>query len=187
VHEIGHTQGRYHVDCGGAGGPDPNYPYAGGNTETWGYANEAFTTLPPSYKDYMSYCGPTWVSDYGWDLVFPRIELISSWDLEGNPPPENGRVLVGMLDPDGKETWFVVDGSVGADEVTTGESMRLTTDGAVHDLPAVVYRRGDADGVTVAVQLPPTLSDLTKLTAARRTTRVGTLPVDLEAVRAAGR
>ena len=190
VHEVGHSQGRYHVDCGGAGGPDPNYPYPGGNTETWGFANESFAGLPPSHKDYMSYCGPTWVSDYGWDLVFPRIQLISSWDLEGpgqDPDqPQMGTVLIGMLSDEGEaEHWFTTSGYVSAEEKTPGESLQLTTDTGLHELPAAIYQRGDAEGQTIAVQLPAEVDDLSAVIDAARISNELSLDVDVGAIKLA--
>ncbi len=187
VHEIGHTQGRYHVDCGGAGGPDPAYPHAGGNTETWGFANETFASLPPTFKDYMSYCGPTWVSDYGWDLVFPRIKLIAGWDLEGpdQGDPEIGTVLYGLLGADGEEHWFTSDGYVTPEELTQGETLQLTTANGVHDLPAVVYDQGDSTGITVAVELPAEIGDLSSVTDAVRFSDELTIDLDVDAIRTA--
>jgi hypothetical protein len=188
VHEIGHTQGRYHVDCGGAGGPDPNYPYPNGVTNTWGFANESFATHPLSAKDYMSYCGPTWVSDYGWDLVFPRIKLISSWDL-GAPvdpgDPEIKTVLYGLLGEDGEEHWFTGQGYVTPEELTTGESLQLTAKSGVHDLPASVTSMGDSDGVMIAVELPDDIDDLSTVTDAVRFSDVLTVDVDVDGIRTA--
>ncbi len=65
AHETGHNMGRNHSPCGGAGSPDPAYPYAGGLIGVWGY--DSVTGLlksPATYKDIMGYCTPNWVSDY---------------------------------------------------------------------------------------------------------------------------
>ena len=37
AHELGHNMGSSHAPCGGAGGPDPSYPYPGGSIGAWGY------------------------------------------------------------------------------------------------------------------------------------------------------
>jgi len=37
AHELGHNMNLWHAPCGGAGGPDPNYPYPSGNIGIWGY------------------------------------------------------------------------------------------------------------------------------------------------------
>ena len=65
AHEIGHNLGLYHAPCGGAGLPDPNYPYGDGSTGSWGYDFRDGMLVPPDTADLMSYCHPQWISDYG--------------------------------------------------------------------------------------------------------------------------
>ena len=70
AHEIGHTLSLPHAPCGGPAGPDPNYPYATGSIGTWGYDIVTGATFnPSSYKDLMTYCNPSWVSDYNFGKV----------------------------------------------------------------------------------------------------------------------
>lgn len=68
THEMGHNLGRYHPNCGGPSGVDPNYPYGSvGNTiiGQWGLDVATGTLYDPNaYRDYMSYCDPQWTSDY---------------------------------------------------------------------------------------------------------------------------
>ena len=69
AHELGHNLSLRHAPCGGAGGPDPFYPYANASVGTWGYnfgrAGQSGTLVDPmAFRDHMSYCGPEWVSDY---------------------------------------------------------------------------------------------------------------------------
>ena len=69
AHELGHNLSLRHAPCGGAGGPDPRYPYEAASVGTWGYnfgrTGQAGTLVDPMvFKDHMSYCGPEWVSDY---------------------------------------------------------------------------------------------------------------------------
>ena len=65
THEVGHNMDLAHSDCGGAGGPDPDYPYGEGSIGIWGYDFEAGALVDPAeHKDFMSYCDPAWVSDY---------------------------------------------------------------------------------------------------------------------------
>lgn len=65
VHELGHDLGLFHAPCGGAGGPDPAYPYAGATIGVEGYDPRSQRFLKAtSHFDFMSYCAPEWVSDY---------------------------------------------------------------------------------------------------------------------------
>jgi len=69
AHELGHNFGRQHAPCGGAGSPDPNYPYAGGVTGQWGYDLVAGVLKPPTFTDLMGYCSNPWISDYNYSAV----------------------------------------------------------------------------------------------------------------------
>ena len=65
AHELGHNMSLAHAPCGGAGGPDPSYPYSDGSIGAWGYHfQDAGKLVRPSTPDLMSYCGPKWISDY---------------------------------------------------------------------------------------------------------------------------
>ena len=69
AHELGHNLSLRHAPCGGAGGPDPDYPYPVASIGTWGYdfgmTGQSGTLVDPmEFRDHMSYCGPEWVSDY---------------------------------------------------------------------------------------------------------------------------
>src|SRR4029077_8756916 len=67
AHETGHNMGRQHAPCGGPAGPDPSFPYAGGLIGMWGLDVSTLTLKDPAtFADLMSYCNPTWVSDYNW-------------------------------------------------------------------------------------------------------------------------
>ncbi len=81
--ELIHNFGRNHVNCGtpAPDNNDPLYPYP---TNTIGTAASGYLgfnpfnrrIFSPDYaRDYMSYCGPSWTSDYTWkgvlrDLTF---------------------------------------------------------------------------------------------------------------------
>jgi hypothetical protein len=67
AHEVGHNFGCPHSPCGGAGNPDPNYPYAGGIIGVPGWDAFASTSSLKSvnaFTDIMGYCSNQWVSDY---------------------------------------------------------------------------------------------------------------------------
>ncbi|MGB5809715.1 MAG: M66 family metalloprotease, partial [Polyangiales bacterium] len=76
LHEIGHALGRPHAPCGGASGADPGYPYADAAIGVWGYDLTSDSHISPDYRDLMSYCGPNWISDYNYDLLFDRIASV---------------------------------------------------------------------------------------------------------------
>lgn len=76
AHEIGHALGRPHAPCGGVSGSDPAYPYSDARIGVWGYDLVEEAHVPPDHRDIMSYCGPSWISDYNYDLLFTRIESV---------------------------------------------------------------------------------------------------------------
>ena len=65
AHELGHNVSLRHAPCGGAGGPDPGYPYRDGRIGAWGYDHRGDSLIDRDrVRDFMSYCEPEWVSDY---------------------------------------------------------------------------------------------------------------------------
>jgi hypothetical protein len=79
AHEIGHGHGRGHAPCGASAGLDPNYPYDGGVTGTWGFDLRVGVLMPPTRKDLMGYCEPQWISDYNYQALLERSAQV-------NPP-----------------------------------------------------------------------------------------------------
>ncbi len=78
THEVGHAHGREHAPCGGAGGPDPKFPYSGGTIGAWGYDVASKTLYAPSSTDIMGYCWPGWISDYNFGAFVERMAWIAS-------------------------------------------------------------------------------------------------------------
>ncbi len=64
AHEWGHNWGRQHAPCGGAGNPDANYPYTGGEIGVVGYDLVNAELKPADSHDLMGYCANEWISDY---------------------------------------------------------------------------------------------------------------------------
>ena len=67
AHELGHNMGLRHAPCGGANAPDPNFPYADGSIGAFGYETRDGVrriVSPKEYRDLMTYCEPSWISDY---------------------------------------------------------------------------------------------------------------------------
>ena len=68
THELGHNMNLRHAPCGGAGGPDPNFPHGNGRIGVWGYdADNRVLKSPSGFRDIMTYCDPVWISDYHFD------------------------------------------------------------------------------------------------------------------------
>ena len=73
-HELGHNFSLQHAACGGAGNPDPNYPYPDANLGkpgryVWPYladSNTFYDPRPTDRHDIMSYCGGQVFSDYNY-------------------------------------------------------------------------------------------------------------------------
>jgi hypothetical protein len=76
-HELGHTFGRRHAPCGGAGAPDTSYPVLGGTLgqaghDVFAWATGIATSAPTvaaSTGDVMGYCFPVWASAYTYRAV----------------------------------------------------------------------------------------------------------------------
>lgn len=78
AHELGHNHGRNHAPCGGASGTDSSYPHSGAYIGTWGYDFLTGELIDPTeYRDFMSYCGPEWVSDYSYQAYIERIASVN--------------------------------------------------------------------------------------------------------------
>ena len=69
AHETGHNFNRMHAPCGGPSGVDPSWPtdaaHASAQIGVYGYDTSTGAAMSPTAdKDVMSYCGPSWASDY---------------------------------------------------------------------------------------------------------------------------
>jgi hypothetical protein len=117
VHEIGHEQGRSHVACSGQEArPDPDYPNDTGDIDGWGWdVNREDRILDPAWHDYMSYCGNSWVGAYGWNLVYPWIAEISSWELE-HAVIKSEQLLHVMVHPSGDQDAWIGSGKADAEK-----------------------------------------------------------------------
>ena len=121
AHELGHNLSLLHTPCGGAGGVDPDYPHAEAFTGVWGHdfgRGDEFGRLlsPERYRDFMSYCGPEWVSDYSFEKALDyRMEIApSAMALRTTPAVQRTLLLWGRIDGHGMriEPPFVQDAPV---------------------------------------------------------------------------
>lgn len=75
THEVGHSFGLEHAPCGVSGGP---FPYADAKIGTWAYIMTLDSLLDPNlFYDVMSYCEPTYISDYNYQRLFQRIRYLN--------------------------------------------------------------------------------------------------------------
>jgi hypothetical protein len=78
LQEVAHSMGRSHAPCGNPAQPDKSYPYAGGKIGVWGYDNIHQKLIDPTRTvDFMSYCSPTWISDYTFAHLLPWIQQVN--------------------------------------------------------------------------------------------------------------
>ncbi|MEZ4426921.1 MAG: hypothetical protein R3A51_04410 [Nannocystaceae bacterium] len=155
VHEVGHSQGRYHIRCsGGEAGIDPDYPHSNGRIGVWGFGiHDHELRSPTGARDYMTYCSNEWVSDYGWGLVVPVIAELTSWDSEASTPSA-AAILAGALYPDGTSEFWTVRGDVPASDYTPGYALALETASGPVLVPAHVSPRADDPTLNVFAPLP---------------------------------
>ena len=65
AHELGHNLSLYHADCGDPALTDPSFPHDNARSGVWGWdPRDGGSLAPPERADFMSYCDPSWVSDY---------------------------------------------------------------------------------------------------------------------------
>jgi hypothetical protein len=78
THEMGHNFGRRHAPCGNPSGVGP-YPYGNGAPiGQWGYDTASAQMYAPTvYRDYMSYCGPEWTSDFTYRGIYDAWSWLS--------------------------------------------------------------------------------------------------------------
>ncbi len=92
AHELGHNFGRNHAPCGSPSGPDLQYPYANADIGTWGLDLPTLSLKAPgTFKDLMSYCNPTWVSDYNY------LAVLAARDIMPGVRPAPGGAGTGLL------------------------------------------------------------------------------------------
>ncbi|MEM6994409.1 MAG: hypothetical protein AAF721_28095 [Myxococcota bacterium] len=190
VHEIGHGQGRNHVACPGqsAAAPEPGYPYDNGSIGVWGFGVLDFMIRNPSnHSDYMSYCTPTWASDWQWDATFSRIQTLSSWgfgtERQVPPPGPEAVMLVGMLNPStGEQHWWTDRGTLTAADYQSDAwpLAYVMHDGSRVSSTAAVNAWSEGPWVSVRAPLSPATA--VSLQSVELTTAARTLTVQASAI-----
>ena len=129
AHELGHNISLYHAPCGDPAGLDSNFPYSGGSTGAWGYdLRDGGSLVRPSTADLMSYCRPSWISDYHFTNALRfRLSDADSVGLPRVSGPTRSLMLWGGTGADSVpflEPAFVVDAPPALPQ--TGGPYRLT-------------------------------------------------------------
>ena len=101
VHEIGHSLGRLHAPCapGPIEGVDYNYPHGPAyNLARLGVVGydvlERALVDADVYRDFMSYCEPSWISDYTYGALFEHIQAVNLPSFVVARPERNVRVAI---------------------------------------------------------------------------------------------
>ncbi|HEX8611223.1 MAG TPA: M66 family metalloprotease [Telluria sp.] len=145
VHELGHNYRLNHAACGGAGSPDPKYPYPNaqlgtGSHYTWGYLFSRETFFDPrstKIHDIMSYCGGSTFSDYNTHLMQAFLTPADALKVSAASEAPQGLILIsGQISGD-KATLSPLKSFVGRASVPAkGEyTLRIVTAKGALDYP----------------------------------------------------
>ncbi len=147
AHEIGHQFGLPHARCGNAGNGNPNFPIYEPydlpvdppNTANWTMAsvgeygldiNNGAIANPTDFEDFMSYCGPRWISKFTYDFLTNIAQLTPVVEPSGAGAP---RVIADPspgFEPDERTIapFILLVGSIGADgTIEVGSVARIDT------------------------------------------------------------
>ncbi len=168
VHEVGHNEGLAHVYCpyAEAASPDPTYPYQNGLIGQWGFGIISFRLYPPDANyDYMTYCGPSWLSTWSWNKTFQRIRTLTSWEYEDVGSAEDKTLLIGAMLPDGNQDWWTVHGTLPTQPSVFGDDGQqqlelYAGDQLLAATPSVVRYANDLSTAWVISELPQGLERL---------------------------
>jgi hypothetical protein len=149
AHELGHNFGRLHAPCGGAGSPDPAFPFPGGIIGSIGHNVFAWATgaalsavpVPATTGDIMGYCRPAWASTYTYGGVLAFRGTVAAAARPASQAPTRVLLVRGAVE-DGRATIepaFVLDGRPGQPE----QAGPYTLEGRAAD-GRVLFSRGFA-------------------------------------------
>jgi hypothetical protein len=188
THEIGHNQGLVHVACPNteADGIQSEFPHGDGLIGDWGAGVRRLQVFDPDVTfDYMSYCGPSWVSDWTWNQTRARIATLTAWDYEGGTEPSDTWTLIGALQTDGTTHWWTAPGEVDPERVGGSDRVTFVTDeGEVVEQWAQVDTLSDGVTQWIKVELPIGFDRIAALTH-QRGEAIVEIPIDAVVTRLA--
>lgn len=158
AHEVGHNVGRPHVPCSGAeASAVSDYPHPHGEIGVWGHHLIENTILSPQgHKDFMSYCSPRWVSDYGWNHTHAIMREVNSWATNQRDEvfDQQLRVLTGIVGAGGSSIWWLDEATFDPSTFpgTAARPLQFYRDGEMLGAaPAEYVRLSHDDGFAVRV------------------------------------
>lgn len=182
AHEIGHNLSLPHAPCSRPGvditGVDPDYPYLGGLAGQYGWdrTNDRLWDPETTY-DLMTYCDPSWISDYNYERVLAYRDT-SAFDAEFEDPGAPSRAEQDVL---------IVAGGVSDGALRLSPALRSTTrpvlpgkdgaytlegrdaNGAVLFSLSLEPRQLDHGGALFALAIPSEMAQPDRLAALRLT------------------
>jgi len=143
--ELAHAMGRMHAPCGSPQAIDSDYPYGNGGIGVWGYDILKKEMVDPGnrYRDFMSYCGPVWVSDYTFQGIYERMETLTAQQKAIDAQVPSATPASGSGGGGG--------GAGAAAATVTRQSFIVAADGSVQEGPALEVIPGQARGEHVDV------------------------------------
>jgi hypothetical protein len=146
AHEFGHNLGRPHSPGCGASSPDAGYPHASGRIGHWGLDVPSLSLRSPNtHHDFMTYCGPEWISDYVFEEILDRVApspFIGGGLANATALP--GRKIGGRAEP-GLLVWGRIEG----DELILEPALEVDAPPTPVTGGAFNIRGTDADGSTL--------------------------------------
>jgi hypothetical protein len=136
AHEVGHAHGRGHAPCGTGQGLDPSFPSSNGSIGTQGYDLITQQLVAASTKDFMSYCDPTFISEYNFGNLFQRMRTVNNADVATPPllaPQVFERVII---DENGHASWGA---ALTLTRSPAGEPTTVTTQGSGGEVQLTGY------------------------------------------------
>ena len=135
AHEIGHSHGRKHANCGPGLSPssiDASYPddtaHKGGKIGVWGFDMITKQLVPPTYSDIMGYCDQKWISDYNFTAFWNRGKNVNLAMTEGNAGGTFAYDLI-SVDLDGRAEGRWTRPVTRRRQLVSGETLPVILDG----------------------------------------------------------